>query len=213
MKRVIQLFPWRRTFMQGTPGLEHFSRSPEGDTIIRLHLDSPIDLLMPFERFPTNYNYDDINSLVFNLDKDLVNYLFSCLTEFENDEFILQFTLAKQSPPETNFSEQILRIVIHRYFSYLENIRRQNLQQLVRDAILLGFVGTGTLALSILLESQTVSQDIKIAFSLVNQGVTVFSWLTIWEALANALWNWRPLYQQMKICQRLQNARCELKNA
>ena len=212
MKRVIQLFPWRRTPAQGQPSPEHFSRSPEGEIIIRLHLDSPTDLLMPFERFPTNYSDDDINSLVFNLEKDLVDYLFNCLTEFKNEAFILQFTIAEQSSSETNFSERILSIVIHRYFSYLENIRQQNLQQLVRDAVFLGFVGTGTLALSILLESQTVSQDVKIAFSLANQGVTVFSWLTIWEALANALWNWRPLYQQMQICKRLQNARCELKN-
>ncbi len=213
MKRVIQLFPWRRKAIQGMPSPEHFSRSADGDILIRLHLDSPMDLLMPFERFPTNYNDDDINSLVFNLEKDLVDYLFSCLTEFKDEAFILKFTIAPQSPPETNFSEKHLCIVIHRYFSYLEIIRRQNLQQLVRDAILFGLVGTGTLALSILLESQVVSKDIEIAFSLVNQGVTVFSWLTIWEALANALWHWRPLYQQMQICKRLQNARCELKNA
>ena len=100
---------------------------------------------------------------------------------------------------------------IQQYFAYLESVRRQNLQHLVRDVILLGLLGLGALGLSIPLEAQAAaSRSSSIALPLLSQGVTVFGWLTLWEALANALWNWRPLYQQLRMCQRLQQAQLEL---
>jgi hypothetical protein len=64
--------------------------------------------------------------------------------------------------------------------------------------------------LSVILDSRTANVEAGIGLLLLTQGVTVFGWLTFWEALANVLWHWRPLYDQLKMCQRLQVAKLEI---
>ncbi|PSN81378.1 hypothetical protein C8B47_01415, partial [filamentous cyanobacterium CCP4] len=66
------------------------------------------------------------------------------------------------------------------------------------------------LGLSVFLEARHAAVDTGIGLLLLGQGVTVFGWLTLWEALANVLWHWRPLYQQLRMSQRLQSAPLEL---
>lgn len=89
-------------------------------------------------------------------------------------------------------------------------MRRQSLTKLAWDAALFGVLGATALGLSVFLDTQNGADDVSIGRLLLSQGVTVFGWLTLWEALANALWNWRPLYQQLLMCQRLQGEQLEL---
>lgn len=214
MKRVIRLFPWRRQTAQGDRVSDRYARSPEGRAILRLHLDSPAALLMPFERFPNNFGTGNgASAAILDLNKDLVDYLFTRLAELGDEALLLRVALP--APEEASATPALsapdLQAAIRQYFAYLESVRRQNLQQLVRDVILLGLLGLGALGFSIPLEARVAATTSPgIALPLLSQGVTVFGWLTFWEALANALWNWRPLYRQLRMCQRLQQAQLEL---
>ncbi len=215
MKRVVRLFPWRRLAPTADSMPERYARSPEGRAILRLHLSSPSALLMPFERFPADFKGDAGKPPgVLDLNKDLVDYLFARLAELGDEALLLRVTLAASEasePVAPVLSTAALQAAIWQYFAYLESVRRQNLEQLIRDVILLGLLGLGALALSIPLEARVAAhRGVGIALPLLSQGVTVFGWLTFWEALANALWNWRPLYRQLRMCQRLQQAQLEL---
>ncbi|NJM96133.1 MAG: hypothetical protein HC800_01970 [Phormidesmis sp. RL_2_1] len=219
MKRVIRLFPWRRQAVQGEQLPKRYAKSPEGRTIVRLSLSSPAALLMPFDSFPAHFGSaaeSEACPSVLNLNQDLVDYLFARLAELDEAEPLLLRVslpandLADPTVPTPGDSIQELQVAIHRYFAYLESTRRENLKQLARDACLLGLLGTGALGLSVVLEGSPVNPQASFALPLLNQGVTVFGWLTFWEALANALWNWRPLYRQLRMCQRLQQAPLEL---
>lgn len=214
MKRVFRLFPPRRQTIKEKRIAECYTRSPEGHVVVRLHLSSPTALLMPFEGFPANFGIeaDDKGSPVLNLNKDFVDYLFARLAELEDESLLLRINLPKDSTekPASTCSADVIQTAIHRYFAYLEDVRRHDLQKLAWDAALLGMLGTTTLGLSVLLEARNANADIGIGLLLLSQGVTVFGWLTLWEALANVLWHWRPLYQQLRMCQRLQMAQLEL---
>lgn len=215
MKRVIRLFPQRRQAISREEMGECYARSPEGRAIIRLRLSSPAALLMPFESFPVNFGSDPENgktSPVLNLNQDFVDYLFARIAELGDESLLLRVTLPTEATGESvsGISEQALRTAIQRYFAYLESVRRQSLKKLAGDAALLGLLGSGALGLSAFLEVRNAAVEAGIGLLLVSQGVTVFGWLTFWEALANALWNWRPLYRQLRMCQRLQLARLEL---
>jgi len=177
---------------------------------VRLHLNSPTSLLMPFEGFPKNFGDEPEGKTapVLNLNKDFVDYLFGRLSELGDESLLLNINLVNDSDEQLASLESadVLHTAIHRYFAYLEEVRRQDLQKLVGDAVLLGLLGAGALGLSVFLDSRDVISDPGIGLLLLSQGITVFGWLTLWEALANILWHWRPLYQQLRMCQRLKSA-------
>ena len=169
---------------------------------------------MPFEGFPKNFGDEsaDKTAPVLNLNKDFVDYLFGRLSELGDEDLLLNINLANDFDDQLTSSEaaDVLGQAIQRYFAYLEEVRRQDLQKLVGDAVLLGLLGAGALGLSVFLETRHEIADPGIGLLLFSQGVTVFGWLTFWEALANILWHWRPLYQQLRMCQRLQRAPLKL---
>lgn len=224
MKRVIRLFPQRRQAKSEIP--KGYARSLQGQAIIRLRLSSPAALLMPFESFPINFGStleqtpaDELENEfaneqpppVLNLNKDLVEYLFGRIAELGDEPLLLRVTLPTDATePDSNHSAEALHNAIQRYFTYLESVRRQSLTKLAWDAALFGILGAGALGLSVFLDTQKTAAEVGIGMLLLGQGITVFGWLTLWEALANALWNWRPLYQQLRMCQRLQTAQLEL---
>lgn len=214
VKRVFRLFPPRRRTVKEKQIAESYTRSPDGSVIVRLHLSSPTAILMPFEGFPDNFGKEanDKTSPVLNLNKDFVDYLFARLAELDDESLLLKISLVTDFgdlPPSLGTAD-VLYTAIQRYFSYLAEVRRLDLQKLAWDATLLGLLGATALGLSVILDARNSSVDVGIGLLLLNQGVTVFGWLTLWEALANVLWHWRPLYQQMRMCQRLQAAQLEL---
>ncbi len=238
MKRVFRLIPPRRQTAKEKQIAECYTRSSEGKIIVRLRLSSPTAVLMPFEGIPANFGNEattskatsetisetiDPDPPVLNLNKDFVDYLFARLSELGDESILLRVAFTDtpapkpaDSPPNADaptFSPNVLRTIIQRYFAYLEGVRRQNLQKLAWDAALLGLCGAGALVLSVILDSRTANVEAGIGLLLLTQGVTVFGWLTFWEALANVLWHWRPLYDQLKMCQRLQVAKLEIVSA
>jgi len=224
MKRVFRLIPPRRQTAKEKQIAECYTRSPAGEIIVRLRLNSPTAILMPFEGIPANFGNEttntgtdadtntDIAPPVLNLNKDFVDYLFARLAELGDESLLLRVAFT-DTPALPAFSPTVLRTVIQRYFAYLEDVRRQNLQKLAWDAALLGLCGAGALVLSVVLDSRTATVEAGIGLMLLTQGVTVFGWLTFWEALANVLWHWRPLYEQLRMCQRLQTAKLEIVSA
>ena len=213
MKRAIRLFPWRREAVQGEHLPKRYAETPEGRAIIRLSLSSSAALLMPFESFPDSFGKDLENMLepiVLNLNQDLVDYLFARLSERDDVPLLLRVSIPPDSEDKVIASPPVLKAAIYRYFAYLASTRRQNLRQLARDAVLFVCLGTGSLGLSVLLEAAPTNAESSFLVPLLNQGITVFGWLTFWEAFANALWNWRPLYRQLRMCRRLQEALVEI---
>ncbi len=210
MKRVFRLFPPPRRTAKAKRIADCYTRSPEGQVVVRLHLNSPTALLMPFEGFPKNFGNepDGKEAPVLNLNKDFVDYLFGRLSDLGDESLLLNINLDNgfDQQGQPSGSGDLLQTAIQRYFAYLEDVRRQDLQKLAGNAALLGLLGAGALGLSVFLDNRTAVVDPGIGLLLLSQGVTVFGWLTLWEALANVLWHWRPLYQQLRMCQRLQRA-------
>jgi hypothetical protein len=166
MKRVFRLFPPRRQTIKEKRIAECYDRTPEGQVIVRLRLTSPNALLMPFEGFPANFGHehDRCPAPILNLNKDFVDYLFARLAELEDESLILQINLANDADDQSvpNYSANVLRTAIQRYFNHLEDIRRQDLQKLAGDAVLLGLLGATALGISVFLESQTVASETDI---------------------------------------------------
>ena len=174
MKRVFRLFPPRLRTVKAQQVASRYSRSAAGDIVVPLRLSSPTALLMPFEGFPTNFGDepDGHKAPVLNLNKDFVDYLFARLSELGDESLLLKINLANSfdDQPHPQNSAGVLQTAIQRYFSHLENVRRQDLQRLVRDAVLLGLLGVAALDLSVFLDSRSAAADAGIGLLLFSQG-------------------------------------------
>ena len=213
MQRVVLPFPFRQRVPLGDRLATRYRQTGE-EVIIPLHVEAGEDLLAPFECLRTAAGAKPLSR---NLNGDLVEYLFRRVSEVDRDSLRLRIVLDRPSRRETaaTIPAQELREdvenLIPEHFAYLETVKRENLKRLARDSSVLALVGLAALGLSIPLDS--LPEDAAISLSLAGQGITVFGWLTLWEALVNLLWTWQPIYRQLRMCQRLQGATVEVQLA
>lgn len=208
MQRVALLFPFRQRVPLGDRLTTRYQKT-EGEVIIPLHLEAGEDLLAPFECLRS---HDGSKPLSRNLNIDLVAYLFRRVAEVDQNQLRLKVSLVTPSrdPAVAALPKQQLQTdlenLIPEHFIYLETVKKENLKRLTRDSLLLALFGLLALGLSIPVDALSFPEDAGISLHLLGQGITVFGWLTLWESLVNLLWTWQPIYRQMRMCQRLQQA-------
>lgn len=202
MQRVVLLFPFRQRVPLGERLTTRY-RQTEEQIIIPLHLEAGEDLLATFECLRS---HDGLKPLSRNLNLDLVEYLFRRVAEVDKNELLLKISLKTPSrdPAVASLPKQELQTdlqnLIPEHFAYLETVKRENLKRLVRDSLLLTLVGLVALGISIPVDALSFPEDAGISLHLLGQGITVFGWLTLWEALVNLLWTWQPIYRQLRMC-------------
>ncbi|MGD1950247.1 MAG: hypothetical protein ACFB14_11455 [Leptolyngbyaceae cyanobacterium] len=208
MQRVALLFPFRQRVPLGDQLTTRY-RHTEGQVIIPLHLEAGEDLLAPFECLRS---HDGSKPLSRNLNLDLVEYLFRRVAEVDQHELLLKINLTTPSrnPAVAILPREQLKTdlenLIPEHCTYLEIVKRENLKRLICDSLLLALLGLLALGVSIPVDALSFPEDAGISLHLIGQGITVFGWLTLWEALVNLLWTWQPIYRQLRMCRRLQYA-------
>lgn len=212
MQRVALLFPFRQRVPLGERLTTRYQKT-KGEVIIPLHLEAGEDLLAPFECLRS---HDGTKPLSRNLNVDLVEYLFRRVAEIGPNQLRLHISLATPSrvPAIATLPQEPLQIdlqnLIPEHFTYLETVKRANLIRLARDSVVLATFGLIALGISIPVDALSFPEDAGISLHLVGQGITVFGWLALWESLVNLLWTWQPIYRQLRMCQRLQQATVEV---
>lgn len=212
MHRVARLFPFRRRVPLGEQLEQRYAQTDNQEIIVPLHFNQVEDLLAPFERLPDLTSESD--PLPCNLNLAFVEYLYRRLAEIPDQAIQLRLiapatvlsdvTNQQSTTAEPLALEAQLGDLIHQHFAYLEAVKLENLKRLARDSGFLALLGFTALGLSIPVDALNFPEEAGIPLSLLGQGVTVFGWLTLWEALVNTLWTWRPVHRQWKMCQRLQ---------
>ncbi|NJN31309.1 MAG: hypothetical protein HC824_13440 [Synechococcales cyanobacterium RM1_1_8] len=227
MHRVARLFPFRRRVPLGDQLGQRYAQTNNQEIIVPLHFNQVEDLLAPFERLPDLSA--DSQPLPCNLNLAFVEYLYRRLAEIPDQAIQLRLiapaTVLAHAAPNSELEtaqaastaqasmapastaqalEDQLGDLIHQHFAYLETVKLENLKRLARDSGLLALLGFAALSLSIPVDALAFPDEAGMPLSLIGQGVTVFGWLTLWEALVNALWTWRPIHRQWQMCRRLQ---------
>lgn len=49
--------------------------------------------------------------------------------------------------------------------------------------------------------------------TIIREGLTIAAWVSMWEAIANLIFEWSPHRQKMKICRRIVDAPVEFREA
>lgn len=179
---------------------ERYRRSADGQFVIDVSAGKIEDLYDDFDR--------EAPYIVKELEANLVEYITESARELGKQPFRIHFSL-ERTPGEA--VKERTRASLRNYFLYLRDIQLRGLRRTLRTSLIFLVIG-----LAIMFASVWVNQDINQATPVVEKvfatGLTVASWVAMWEAVANFLINWRPYRNDMKLYQRLAQAEVEFRD-
>jgi hypothetical protein len=174
--------------------LDRYLRTPDNKIIIDISVGKVEDLYSDFDKH-TPYRKKD-------LDQDFVEYLIESVSEFGDEDFVIQFRFA-----ETIDMSLISRVEksIQNYFLYLKELELRELAKMARTSMILLAIGGVILFLSVWF-SQKIAGYENVICHVIAEGLTVAAWVSLWNALANFLIHWAPHRRQIKRYERITKA-------
>jgi len=172
----------------------------EGDTrCIALKLREPRQLYSLLDPAPFHQR---------ELDAEAAQYLLEAARELA-DEKRIKIVLYFPAMPDERTRHDLTR-AIHHYFHYRAlklHQQRRHLLRIGRRALLVGLVFLvlcQTLAL-------TVFNQPLLHYTLLNTGVMILGWVAMWRPVEIFLYEWWPLLQDQKYCERLQTTPVDIR--
>lgn len=171
--------------------LSRYERDSDGNIIVDISATRVEDLYNDFDK-STPYIRRD-------LDQDLTDYLISCIRELASAPFIIRFTLTNQ--PDELKMERIRRS-LNTYFLYLAETETLLILQMFRRSAIFLAIGIGLLCASVSL-NQLLGPTRSLTANVFVEGLTVATWISLWEALATFLIEWFPHRKNVRLYRRL----------
>ncbi len=175
--------------------VERYERTSEGCVQIDVATDSIENLYNNFDRSSPYIRRD--------LDQNLVDYLIECAAELSGQPLNIRFTL--NAMPDDERLTRVRRSV-NMFFMYLVEKERQKLRRMMRRAFVLLCAGIAILFLAVWV-GEYFAENKSVIARVFTEGLTVAAWVSLWEALATLLLEWRPYRRNMNMYARLANAR------
>ena len=174
---------------------DRYERDPQGHIIIDVAADRVEELYSNFDRSAPFIRRD--------LDPELVDHLIRCAKEIGREPFTISFTLTRR-PDE----DRLIRIrrSVNNFFRYLVETQLQKVKGLVRRSMVLLSIGIALMFGSVVVNGR-LGPDSSVFSEVMAQGLTVASWVALWEALATFLIDWLPQLGDVTLYQRLADAR------
>ncbi|MDD3813099.1 MAG: hypothetical protein PHZ02_00515 [Desulfocapsaceae bacterium] len=138
-----------------------------------------------------------------DLDQDLVEYLIDAVSEIGKEDFVIRFRFAVLA--DMDLRSRVQRS-IHNYFQYLKVLELRELAKMTRSTFILFSIGIVLLFLSVWSNQKIAGYD-GVITQVFAEGITVAAWVSLWNAITNFLINWVPHHQQLKMYERISNAR------
>jgi hypothetical protein len=174
--------------------LDRYERAPGGVVIIDVTANQVEDLYNDYDR-STPFIRRDLN-------QELLDYLVDSAREVGRVPFIVRFTLAEL--PRLASQLRTSRSV-RAYFTYLQAATRRGFGAMLRKATIRGCMGIALL-FAVVLIKRSLQEDGAIVPSVVLEGLTIISWLSLWEAVALLLVEGPPSLETLRIYRRLAEA-------
>jgi len=174
--------------------LERYQRTDGGLYIIDITAGKISDLYNDFDRH-TPYTRKE-------LAPDLADYLADSARELEKEPFAIRFSLA--TAPDEAMKARI-STSINSYFMYLKSVEMRELGRNMRTSLIFFVIGLALLFLSVWV-NQLLDHDATVITKVFAEGLTVASWVAMWNGLAIFLVNWAPYSRRIKLYARIAEA-------
>lgn len=174
--------------------LNRYDKNENGNLIIKIHTEKIEDLYEDYDKKSSFIKKD--------LKYKLEEYLFESVDEIGDVPFILQFYFEEKV---TLNSSKRLQSSINEYFSYLQFLEKKSMKESLKNSIIFFIIGFLLVFISF-----NLSEHQSIAYKIISEGVMIGGWVALWEALAIVLVNWLPLNKNLKIYNKIANAKIEI---
>lgn len=176
--------------------LERYERLEDGRVVIDVSASRVEELYEDFDKTAPYHKKD--------LDDDLALYLSGCVREIGKVGFVIRFTFDTMPPVELR---DRVRSSLHKFFMYRRELEMDDMKAMLRTALLFFVSGIVLLFCSLWSASaRTEGAAFPIYRRALDEGLTIAAWVSLWEALATVLVNWRPRRQKIRLSERIASA-------
>ena len=170
--------------------LQRYDRTTSGELILPISTASFEDIYDHYDKKSTFLKKD--------LSQNLVKYLIESADEIEAEPFVVEFSFEEIATAEIQVK---ITNSIRTYFEYLQELEYKKMREQVRNSFIFMIIGFFFIALSILIENETIMIQ-----RILSEGVMVAGWVSLWEAMATLLIKWFPLTKKLKLFKQIANA-------
>lgn len=136
------------------------------------------------------------------LDQDFVDYIIDSVKELGSREFIIRVSIDQEF---NMLQENILRKAVVNYFTYLAQLENRNLRREISKFSMLLILGFSIFTIVSLNKLPDIP-EIELWKKLLQEGMVIAGWVTIWEAVSSIIFGWNPYYMKRDIYQRIASA-------
>lgn len=176
--------------------LERYARGEHEEVIIDVTTSRIEDLYHDFDKQAPHIRRD--------LDPQLTDYLYECAQEISGHPFAVRFTFER---PLSEADEERLRTSVPKYFTYMASLQQQAIGDMFRRALVFLGVGLILVALSVWVNVTVAAprpgEARSITKEILGEGLTIASWVAMWQALATLLVGWIPRRRDRRVFLRL----------
>jgi hypothetical protein len=174
--------------------LDRYSLTDDKRVIVDASVGKVEDLYSNFDRTMPYVKKD--------LDEEFAEYLTGCAREIGGTDFVIRIDLTFV-PDEPRMSR--VRSSIRNYFLYMEELEKRRMLRMFRTSLILLSIGVFLLVLSISV-NRLLPSDPGVVGQVFAEGLTVAAWVSLWEALATFLIQWKPRRREMRLYRRIADA-------
>jgi hypothetical protein len=176
--------------------LERYDRSDDGYVAVDVYASKVEELYEDFDKQAPYHRKD--------LDEELVTYLLDCVREIGRVDFVIRISL--DAIPSAELQERI-RTSLRKFFIYQRELESASMQRLLKKSLLYFLAGIVLLFVSLWLPTAIAPDSRRLVYRRVlDEGVTIAAWVSIWESLSNLMFNYWPAKQRIKLNSRIAGA-------
>lgn len=174
--------------------LNRYERDSTGRILIDVSADAVEDLFSHWDRSAPYIRRD--------LDEELTDYLIDSAVELERQPFAIRFSFHQSVEEEA--LERITRS-INVYFQYRAEKERQQINKMLRKSLIFLLFGLLIMAVAVWVGG-SIGREPSVLANVLEQGLIVAAWVSIWESVATYLIEWLPQRKQRRLFSRLAEA-------
>jgi hypothetical protein len=171
--------------------LNRYALTETGKIIIDISANRVQDLYNDFDKTAPYIKKD--------LEGELVEYLLDCAREIGKNDLVIRFNIDEPIDKE---SSKRVKESVRKYFSYLKEVGSRQIRDMLRRSFFLLFFGLSLLMLSLWVNKITFSME-NVFIQIIGPGLTVVAWISLWEAIATFLIQWRTKRKEIRLYERL----------
>lgn len=146
-----------------------------------------------------------------DLDSSFANYLVSSAYELRRDT-TKAFRISIQiDESEKDLSEVNIDTALKSYFNYQIDNKRREFKRTLKTARIFLLVGLLSLSICLVLAQGLTHINSEAIRTSLREGVIIFGWVSLWKPLEVFLFDWYPIYDQIKLYRQLNASEVEVK--